>query len=327
MDKHQTLLQLLQQLRRGLLPPQQPVPRQQPSPTRAPLRIPFSRLDTMNQLQPRPQSSGVLPPAPRSAEPLAQYGARGDQPSLWLQERPGDRGGLGSGAHGHSDDGTQQVGAHGEAGSLGYIVHVGCQLQPIGTFIIVGFPTVIGQRRRHHDSQKISDRHVLHLACLLQTRWHNARSHQPRLEQPQVVGAVVENLGDVREQHGGLQIHRGQTDCSRVGRGEPQPALDGRCGEDGIAAVIALALFIVNFSLTYAVSSSSISIIVAALLHGQVDRAVDHPRRLRVIHPQEEYVGPARVAQIHPHRSSFQQARTRGGTTLVVRGKQLLRPS
>ena len=56
--------------------------RQQPAAADAELRIAVAGQHALDQLHPRPDAAGVLPPAARAADPFAQNRAGRDQPSF-----------------------------------------------------------------------------------------------------------------------------------------------------------------------------------------------------------------------------------------------------
>ena len=91
MHQHQALLQPPARLRAHLGLGQNAVIRQQPAAADPELRIALCRQHALNQLDPRPNASGVLPASTRPAQPLAENRARRHHTPIRFLERPRQR--------------------------------------------------------------------------------------------------------------------------------------------------------------------------------------------------------------------------------------------
>ena len=113
----------------------------------------------------------------------------------------------------------------------------------------------------------------------LDPRGNDTRRDDRRLEQAEVILGEIEHVGKRRDVRGRSQVDRRQSKHRFVQH--PQPRADRRTGA-GIATV-----------------------------DTEVDRDVQDLGAFRIIHPEEEDVGPRRVGQVHADRSLFAQDRIR----------------
>ena len=102
----------------------QPVPRQQPPPAGAELRIAGNSFLRRNQFDSRPDAARILPTASATAQPFAQDGPRRHNSPVFFFERSGKCTNLSRGAHAKRDQTRQQIRTYGEPASLGNIVHL-----------------------------------------------------------------------------------------------------------------------------------------------------------------------------------------------------------
>ena len=106
---------------------------------------------------------------------------------------------------------------------------------------------------------------------------HDACGDHRGLQEPEVVTGEVEHLAQVGDLGGRGEVNAREPQHRAVDH--PQIGLDRRLGR-GITAV-----------------------------HAQVDRHVQHPRSLGIVHAEEEDVAPAGVREVHPHRRRFAEHR------------------
>ena len=111
----------------------------------------------------------------------------------------------------------------------------------------------------------------------LDARRHDARGDHRRLQEPEVITGEVEHLAQVRDLGGRGEVDAREPQHRAVDH--PQIGLDRRLG-GGITAV-----------------------------HAQVDRHIEHPRPLGIVHAEEEDVAPAGVREVHPHGRRFAEQR------------------
>src|SRR5262249_10368975 len=89
--QHEALLEPFPRALLYLIYGKNPVIRQQAPAADSALGIAFARCDAMNQFDPRPHSSRILPSAAAAAQPLAENGARGHQPPVGFLQSSSDR--------------------------------------------------------------------------------------------------------------------------------------------------------------------------------------------------------------------------------------------
>ena len=114
----------------------------------------------------------------------------------------------------------------------------------------------------------------------LDPRRHDPRGDDRRLQQPEVVTTEIEDLAQIGDVGRGVEVDARQPEQRLVD--DSKEHLHRRPGP-GIAPVDA-----------------------------QIDRHIEHSRRLGAIHPEEEDVAPAGMRQIHPDRRRFLEERERG---------------
>ena len=130
-DEDQAVLQLSRASRRRRRRGQNVVARQQAAPADAVFRIAWPSRDAFDELDARPDAAGILPAAAGAAEPLAQDGARGDEPALGFRQWAVERLGLPGGPHADGDQRGEQVGGDRQARALGDAVDAADELQPM----------------------------------------------------------------------------------------------------------------------------------------------------------------------------------------------------
>src|SRR4051812_44318742 len=94
----------------------------QSAPADAGFRVAFFCENAFDQLDPRPDTAGILPTASRSTDPLAQNSARGSKPTFILLQRTSEQLGLPRGTHAKRDERCQQISRNGQTRSFGDVV-------------------------------------------------------------------------------------------------------------------------------------------------------------------------------------------------------------
>ena len=84
-----------------------------------------SGLFAADELDAGPDATGVLPTSARAADPFAEDGAGENEAALVFLQGASERLGLAGGPHEDADEGGEQVGGDGEAGTFGDVVDGG----------------------------------------------------------------------------------------------------------------------------------------------------------------------------------------------------------
>jgi len=129
-NQHNRIGQPLCRSRMEVLRTQDAVARQQTTQTDAELGVTRLRQCSLDDLQPGPKPSRVLPASAGAPKPLAENGSRSHQAPLVLEQGPAELGRLPCGPHEGTHDAREQIGRDRQPRAFGDVVHVRDELEP-----------------------------------------------------------------------------------------------------------------------------------------------------------------------------------------------------
>ncbi len=214
--QHQTALQRVARRGRDAIRAEHGVTRHQTPATDAELRVPCFGPSPLDQLDPRPDPSRVLPTAAAPADPLAEDGAGCDDPSIRFGQRSFEGTHLTGRTHQDRNQATEQVGRDRQTRPLGDVVDLTDEFQ--------------AEPRSDDGRQQRFDR----LVASLEPRRDESRCDHRSLEQSGVVAGEVEHLGDRRHFGDRTEIDADQSEDRPID--DSQVTLDRRTNRSVSAA-------------------------------------------------------------------------------------------
>jgi len=147
----------------------------------------------MDELDTRPDATGILPDATASTEPFAKNRTRCNQPAIMFLHPSGKRMNLTGCTHANGDKAGQKACGDSQPGTFRDIVHAADDLNAVSG-----------------PSRKALQQNGQGLSRPFDPRRDDAAGDYTRLEQAQVVAGKVEDLDNGRNIGGSVQINAGQ---------------------------------------------------------------------------------------------------------------------
>ena len=165
MNQNKAVLKLFPHRRRDNVGPQNPMLGQKPSPANSEFRISSLSNRAFYEFYSRPHTTGILPAASRSAQPLAENCAGRDESAVAFGKGSRERLDLMRSAHAHGNQTRKEIRRNSQPGALRYVVN--------GADDLDAMIFTAGESREQHRQR---------LPAALEARGNNAGSDHGRLQ-------------------------------------------------------------------------------------------------------------------------------------------------